>query len=72
MSRIADNPMRTKHDEELEFLNALCIDLKIIILENGYLPVPRTDGDSIGMNRLEEFTRVIAKLSECKDQVRFR
>lgn len=63
--RIADNNTRTKHGEEIMVLNQLIIDLKLRELG-------KQEHDPITMDRLELCTRMLAKLSACKEQIRFK
>ncbi len=75
MTCIADNNTRTKHDEEIAFFNALVIDLKKVIKYNGNISVyieKTPEGIVVDSKRLEEATRHLAKLSECKEQMRWK
>lgn len=63
MTRIAPVTHRTKHQEELFFLNELIIDLKKMVLHLGHAP--------IDMPRLEEATQIVTKLEQCKEEIIF-
>ena len=73
MTRIADNDKRTKHSEEIMFFNALVIDLKKAVIHRG--PILLWEDNEfqthpfLGLDRLEEATKHLAKLAECKEQV---
>lgn len=62
--RIADNPTRLTHREEIAFFNDLIIDLKKRVL--GHAP-----RQPIDMDRLMEATAQLGKLEKCKERVRF-
>ncbi len=62
--RIAPDTGRTKHGKEIEFFNHLLIDLKL--REMGMAP-----HDSITMERLNEGSVHISKLSDCREPTRF-
>ena len=56
--------MRSKHWNEITFLNDMVIDLKLTCLGKS----PRLE---ISMARLEQATIHLATLSECKERIRF-
>lgn len=52
------------HSEECGFLTSLIIDLKKRELGHAYTPIP--------MARLEEASRMIGKIQQCRTQALFR
>lgn len=69
MTRIANNSSRTKHDVEITYFNRLIIDLKKFTSENPFFAKDNLD---LTMDRLNEATRHLAKLAECRERIKLR
>jgi len=65
MSGIADDLGHLKHSEAIGYFNNLIIDLKLQTLGKE----PR---EPFTMERLDEATRHVQKLMECREKVRYR
>ena len=70
--RIADNNTRTRHSEEIAFLNALVIDLKKAVIKSWGREKTFLDDKGITMDRLDEATRALDKLQQCKEVVNWK